>query len=137
MPNLQAHLTMAERNQACLDLLLRQLADHPEWVTTVAFYKAVHLVEAMFANEQPPGHSVDHVDRLTVLRSERRFTNIYRFFKKLYEASLVARYLETNAQEYQSFTDYLTPADVENLVIKHWLHQVRQTISNITNMTLP
>ena len=48
MPSKEAHLTAAKRNQATIDYLLAG-DEHLPWVVTVAFYKALHLVEAVFA----------------------------------------------------------------------------------------
>jgi hypothetical protein len=47
MPSKEAHLAIAERNQQCIDYLKQDLSHYAEWVTTVAFYKALHLVDAL------------------------------------------------------------------------------------------
>lgn len=43
------HIELASRNHRTLLYLLEKHDDPPEWVTTVAFYKAVQVVEAVFA----------------------------------------------------------------------------------------
>jgi hypothetical protein len=48
MPTLDAHAAIARRNHDVLNLLLPKCDDHPEWIVTIAFYKAVHLAEAVF-----------------------------------------------------------------------------------------
>jgi hypothetical protein len=42
------HLALANRNQAALDHLLSDTARCSEWVAVVAFYKSLHVAEAVF-----------------------------------------------------------------------------------------
>jgi hypothetical protein len=59
----QAHVLKAKANEDFLGTIDDR---YPEWMVTVAFYKAVHLVEAVFAREGV--HSQGHVDRNTRLQ---------------------------------------------------------------------
>lgn len=43
-----AHLAKADSNQSFLETIGDE---YPDWLAIVAFYKAVHLVEALFAKE--------------------------------------------------------------------------------------
>jgi hypothetical protein len=105
------HLALADHNQQTIDYL-RQAGDRfPDWITTVAFYKAVHLVDALLAHDHGR-HFHDHRARFAALKRENRYLAIYRHFRPLYEASCVARYLQASGgrQDYHQFTDYV-PAD--------------------------
>ncbi len=61
MPTKEAHVAVAKSNQRTIDYLL-QTDDHLGWVVTVAFYKALHIVEAMLHADQsaPRKHTDDH-----------------------------------------------------------------------------
>jgi len=82
-----AHLQKAESNQTFLETISDQFAD---WLAIVAFYKAVHLVEAMFARDGDPSHS--HVDRNR--RLKQRHPEIWLQFRPLYDASKWLRYTD-------------------------------------------
>lgn len=45
MPNEEAHIRLANRNQAVIDSLLPRVDEFSEWVTTTAFYKALHVID--------------------------------------------------------------------------------------------
>ncbi len=44
------HIDLASSNQNLIDHLIHENAFH-DWLATVAFYKAIHVVEAVFANK--------------------------------------------------------------------------------------
>jgi hypothetical protein len=80
-----AHLSKAESNQRFLDTISDEFAD---WLAIVAFYKAVHLVEAMFARQGAPSHSHFHRNQ----RLKRHFPMIWKHFRPLFDASKLVRY---------------------------------------------
>jgi len=133
MPNKEAHLAAALENQKVIDFLCNKIDDHPGWVVTVAFYKALHVVEAMFA-EGPsmPGHTDDHKTRNAILK-DKRFSHIWKNYRPLWTASLIARYLRenTNSPTYDIFSSYMPPAIVKNLVLGHYLKQVEKSAGNL------
>jgi hypothetical protein len=49
MASKAAHVAAAKHNQATIDYLLAGSDEHLPWVVTVAFYKALHIVEAASA----------------------------------------------------------------------------------------
>ena len=61
---------------------------YPDWAVTVCFYKALHLVEMLFANGGK--HSNSHRDRHDVLK--RDHTDIWMQYLPLYTQSRRARY---------------------------------------------
>ena len=52
MPSSEAHVRAALNNQATIDYLLAGGVVHAPWVVTVAFYKALHVVEAVLARQR-------------------------------------------------------------------------------------
>ncbi|APZ96937.1 hypothetical protein [Fuerstiella marisgermanici] len=125
------HITLANKNHAALELLCKS-GDYPEWVTTIAFYKAVHIVEAVFAY-QLGRHSNGHDDRLEQLKS-KKFQPLFTHFRPLYCASLVARYLVDfgpaklgqgrSAPQYKTFTDYMPTEKVMKSLVQKRLRSI-------------
>lgn len=108
--------------------LLRLSELHPEWIVTIAFYKAVHVAEAMFA-EVLKKHSFSHPSRLDALKDHPRFASsaLFKNFRPLYAMSLVARYLADNDNVcYQTFSDYLADEKVKDEAIKGRLVKFEQ-----------
>ena len=106
MPTEADHIALANKNQEALAYLIGDAERYPEWVTTVAFYKAVQLVEALFARRH--GRSCHgHAKRLELLK-QLGFKMIHRHYRALWGASSVARYLydTVNNGSYSSFEDY-------------------------------
>ena len=60
----------------------------PDWVVTVAFYKAVHLVEGLLVRKGRG--TTNHSQRNQVLK--RQFVTVWREYRPLYNQSRVARY---------------------------------------------
>ena len=136
MPKAESHQKLAEKNSEVLKLLLAHVEKHPEWVTTVAFYRAVQIVEAMFANEQPPFHSGSHTDRLDRLKQDRKYEAIFRFFRPMYSASMIARYLEyqgTGGGSFDLFENYMSHEKVLNHIVGHLLKQLEASVERMTS----
>jgi hypothetical protein len=119
MPTLDAHAAIARRNHDVLNLLLPKCDDHPEWTVTIAFYKAVHLAEAVFKHVDG-SDSTEHIDRKDRLRDE--YPDIWKLYSPLFMASKVARYLEcgrpgtSSHQVFSTFAAHRTPNWVRNAV---------------------
>jgi hypothetical protein len=106
MPSKEAHVAVARQNQLTIDYLL-QSDEHLPWVVTVAFYRALHIIEAVFAadSKSPMAHTDDHKIRNRLLKTTNRYRQLWRMYRPLWEASLIARYLriDDNALAYDSF----------------------------------
>src|SRR3990172_8898931 len=98
MPSKDAHLAAARENQDVIDYLCLQVDKFPGWIATVAFYKALHVVEALFAVDGTGsgGHTDRHEDRNRLLKKTSRYQHIWKSYRPLYQASLIARYLREN-----------------------------------------
>ena len=60
MPSDSEHLALAARNQELIDHLLPDIRRFGDWITVVAFYRALHLVEAVFFRDHPDKHGRNH-----------------------------------------------------------------------------
>lgn len=116
MAAVKDHIALANKNHEALLYLLREPGQFPEWITTVAFYKAVQLVEAVF-REQLGRNCHTHKDRLRALK-QPKFKDIFRHYRPLWAASCVARYLHDNdsGAAYSTFSDYISPEKVEEKI---------------------
>lgn len=122
-----AHIRLANRNLAAMEHLCSDHESYCEWITTTAFYRALQVVEAVFAAQGM--HGTSHRRRADLLKKDRRFSHIWRHYRPLQSASTIARYLhdtETNGS-YSSFADYMSPEDVIPDLVSHRLNQVEKS----------
>lgn len=127
MPSKAAHTQAARENQRAIDYLSEKIDEFPQWVTTIAFYKALHIVEAILAAEGR--HCDDHAARNLLLKTTRRFQHIWKHYRPLFNDSLIARYLreDGNSPTYDVFATYLSPGEVRAQVLGHRLRQIEQS----------
>ena len=137
MPSKEDHLHLAQHNAETIAHLLPDCDRFPDWITTIAFYQALHLVEALFAQDHPVEHGRDHQIRGAVLKKENRYKAIHVHYSALKEASSVARYLSAGKSEepFKNFSDYLTPELVESKILGHRLHQLKQSVTKLLSQT--
>lgn len=118
------HIRLANHNH---DLLLKLLAmdGFPDWAATVAFYKAVHVVEGVFAADLRRD-STSHSNREETLKIPK-FLDIHRNYTHLLNTSRIARYLESSGAggTFSTFTDFMDNDGVKKLVRKR-LYAVEQ-----------
>lgn len=140
MPSESAHASLVLHNVDVLGSLCERKGHH-DWVSVVAFYTALHAVEALFARQKPDGraHGQSHENREHLLKSDHRYSNLYKHYRPLQGIATVARYLEDNRGRVGKkvphgiacFDDYMSEADVRNEVIAHRLNQVLRTASRL------
>ena len=134
MPSREAHIAAARENQRALEYLSERIDSFGGWVAVVAFYKALHLVEALFASDGTEGgHTDDHRTRNAVLKNTNRYQHIWRFYRPLYQTSLIARYLRENerAPDYEVFSRFMPPEKVQSQIIGHYLKQVEASVERL------
>jgi hypothetical protein len=129
MPDENAHIRLAKHNQDLINHLLPDKKNYSDWITTVAFYKALHLVEAVFFCERSILHGRSHENRDSHLKSIKKFEQIYRHYRPLWAAATIARYLENvgKGKTYNNFYEYLDPDEVESKILKHRLMQLERS----------
>jgi hypothetical protein len=80
------HKNKADHNQEFLKSI--DSKRYPDWIVTVGFYKALHVIEMLFATSGK--HSDNHRDRHDTLK--RTHPDIWREYRPLYTLSRRARY---------------------------------------------
>jgi hypothetical protein len=80
------HREKAEHNERFLKAI--DAKEFPDWKVTVCFYKALHLVEMLFAITSE--HSVNHRDRHDKMK--RGYVHLWKEYLPLYTQSRRARY---------------------------------------------
>lgn len=117
------HISLANRNHEFLVGLLQE-GKFPDWAATVAFYKAVHVVEAVFAADLKRD-STSHTDREDTLKINK-YKKIFKDYTHLLTASRIARYLESrNDGKFNQFSDFMDAQAVNRLVAQR-LYGVEQ-----------
>lgn len=130
MPSRDDHLSLAKHNQDVIDFLRTDSARRfHDWVAIVAFYKALHLIEALFACFSWIKHGGDHATRERILKSDTRYDAIRPHYRALKEASSVARYLSLagGGKHYNTFGDYMTVEDVDSYILSHRLRSIEKS----------
>jgi len=124
------HIRQAFHNQEALDHLLLSDKDLSDWVVVAAFYKAVHIVEAIFSNRSKGmHHSCSHTEREAKLKRDKDLAEIWRHYRPILNASLVARYLQgkdTAPDLYAKFSDYMTPDQVNSEILCNRLKRINE-----------
>jgi len=91
--NSNAHLDQWKHNRS----FLRSIpGEYPDWIVTVAFYTALHVIDALLAKEART--ITDHKTRNEVLRKTNRYEKIWRAYQPLYGLSRTVRYLADPTQ---------------------------------------
>lgn len=90
MPSRQEHLRVAHENELLIDQLSLDNPCARGWLSTVAFYAALHYVEAFFSKSGT--HSADHRTRDSNLSRHPETMAIYFEYSELKNLSTRARY---------------------------------------------
>lgn len=122
MPASQDHVALAKKNRSALEYLRLKIDDYPEWVVTVAFYEALHHIEAAMACDTSIQRTSGHKERHDAIRNHKEFKKIYAPYKNLFDASCIARYMGNGTV---SFSNYMKTGQIETIVIGTWLHKIK------------
>lgn len=123
MPSLLAHLWQAGHNEKLAKELVESMT-YKDWATTITYYAAIHYVEAAFSQD----NNILHTEAQIQGRSSRSMHSIrediilryygsaWEALRKLHIQSNIARYLNTQRQEYMKVPvqDYFSDTDVRN-----------------------
>lgn len=123
--NVNNHLSLANKNHAALLHLMRDAPAYPEWIATIAYYKAVQVVEAVLVSRGRS--SCSHANRLDAVKRIGR-PELHRHLRAMWAASSVARYLYDNSKQasYTSFSDYMDPSQVVELLVRRRLRPIER-----------
>jgi len=122
MPNEAQHLDTAFKNKNAMSFLLTQAEKFPEWVAVTAFYSALHIVDAGLYNKYDE-HGRTHLERNQIIKKKN--PPLWKFYKRLYDASIIARYLQDDAGSVH--LNFLSVYPIENVrekIAKEFLEKV-------------
>ncbi len=133
MPTDLQHVDCTLHNLDALNYILEGDQFH-DWATAIAFYAALHLVEAVLSldNNIRCRHSNTHRDRQDTLKVVTRYRKMYKHYALLDRAARVARY----APNGPPFSSYLSHDDVREKLIKGDLWQIIKTARNFLKTDL-
>lgn len=126
MPSESAHIAVANRNQDTIEFLLQDRERFACWIATIALYKALHVIEAVFYADQAM-HTRAHAQRHEVLSRTHKYRQLFKNYAPLMRASKVARYLEANGQEQPVFNTWITPDEVVSDLLNNRLRQIEKS----------
>ena len=130
MPNEKNRLKLADKNKLVVEFLCQKMDQFSDWVTCVAFYRALHLVEALLARDKK--HGRDHGTRKDILAQTPRYQKIYKHYRRLYAASIIARYLQDgDGVSYESFSEFMSLEQVTQEILGHHLKQIEQSVEKL------
>ncbi|MDP2982350.1 MAG: hypothetical protein Q8O92_03350 [Candidatus Latescibacter sp.] len=128
MPDESVHILLAKHNQDLINHLLENKSQFHDWITIAAFYKALHIVEALFFNDPEIRHGQNHENRDRFLKTNNKYKNIYIHYRPLWAAATIARYLEgPRTSTVNSFSEYMSPDDVISIILNNHLLQVEKS----------
>jgi hypothetical protein len=94
MPSAKEHLEQYKKNKASLEKIMRIDKPPYDWVVTIAFYAAVHLIEKFIVEKHPTGKaSSDHNDRMQWVTMIAELKPIRSFYSALSQSSWQSRYM--------------------------------------------
>ncbi|HUS57242.1 MAG TPA: hypothetical protein VM141_01205, partial [Planctomycetota bacterium] len=127
MPRIDSHINLAVHNIECACHLNATPRFH-DWTATVAFYAAIHVVEAVFANEKPILHGQCHQRREQLLK--QKYQNIYIPYHALRDAADVARYLD----KADCFSLFMDPSQVQAILLQQKLTSILRLALQIAQL---
>lgn len=92
MPKSLEHEKKYLENKHIIDTVLHEKdKEHCNWVSTICFYAALHIIEMQLALDSI--HSKDHVNRENNMRNCQRISKkVIAQYKQMYTTSILARY---------------------------------------------
>lgn len=93
MPTTQEHRKKYKDNKEMLNALFdMNISAHRNWIVTMSFYMALHVIEAKLHKERGT-HSHDHKERARLIDETGLFSNkVRQKYKQLESYSKIARY---------------------------------------------
>ena len=128
MPNVTDHLRLAKRLLRTISYLSKENDQHSEWIAVTAFYRALHLSEAVLLTNRID-HDRTHVGRDQALKRTRSTENIWKHYRPLWQASCIARYLAFHDDEYVDFSSFMDPAKVISELIEYRLRELEKSVA--------
>jgi len=128
MPDEKQHIQWALHN---IDVI-QYLHEKPlfcDWVATVAFYAALHIVDAVLHHQETVyrrQHGFAHDQRRNILRQSGKYKGLYANYSKLRTHSQIARYLQLSRGGAMFFQQYMTFEQVTAVLLQQQLKTIMQ-----------
>lgn len=140
MPTDNDHFALACHNLSVLNLLGSN-KQNSDWVTTIAAYTALHLLEAVLfikgsSDKIRVKHTSDHGIREDTFK--KIYPDIWKKYRPILAASKVARYLkleEEGGEAGQTFRGYYPSIDVYDKLFKKYLGGVIKHVKTVLGET--
>ena len=114
MPNDQQHLSKFRITEDAQLALENAPNDHPDWIVITAFYQALHWVDAFLAKTQR--HPTNHGRRNWEVRNDVDLKAIRKNYKRLYDASIFARYYAKTYKNKPNEVKRLLEIDLKSII---------------------
>ena len=124
MADAAAHWAFANRTQTTINHLCLDVRSHAPWIATCAFYKALHVVEALFASDPQIEHTSDHGRRFETLKRTAGYETILRPYMKLASAANIARYLGDSNRDVGAFEEVYSEGVLTTRLLLGNLHDL-------------
>lgn len=121
---LDAHIAQWLHNRS---LISRIPASHPDWIVTVAFYTAVHAVDAALAAQGITAWN--HETRFTAIAGIHKMQKIGLLYQPLYDLSRKVRYIADP-------NSWIKPDLIESQVIRARLFPLEQSVEKLIGVKL-
>jgi len=117
MASPDAHLTKAKHNIKTIVLLSQDLTKK-DWIVTVAFYSALHIVDAVlfYTQKDFQKHGQSHDKREKTIKNDNRFEKIWDCYRPLLNHSIIARYLQGDRTPPDKIVDFDKVMPSEKLI---------------------
>lgn len=94
VPTKEQHYKQYQQNKSLLNspVFDAENTQYKDWVVTISFYTAVHLIEKKLAEINPNHHFTSHKSRNNAMNAASSFRRIAPQYKTLYDESRKARY---------------------------------------------
>lgn len=138
MPTELDHVRLANRNHDALFALVEDPGRFSEWIATIAFYKAIHVVEAVLdhsANQHSGSHE-DRFDKLRVFCAKNPDAGpMFRNLRWLHRESRLARYLEFGSNRVSDYESHQPADGIVKRAVRKRLKPLEQTAKRFLSET--
>ena len=124
MGNSQKHIQQWQHNRKLVSLIP---TTHPDWMVTVTFYVALHIVDALLEFDGVEGVN-SHETRNKVLIRTNRYQKIWDHYQPLHDLCRRIRYL---AQPNQ----WITLDDIPTQVFGEFLYPIEKSVHGLMGIT--
>ncbi len=125
MASLGNHIRQWKHNRTFLTMIP---LDYRDWIITIAFYSALHAIDALLAFDKVRGIT-SHQARNDVLMRTNRYQRIYKAYHPLYSLSRTIRYLADPQA-------WISAEDTQPRVIDAYLVPIEQSVERLIGQDL-